>query len=90
MLCPGGQALRNPGEDQLARCVGLVGPIDPDKLYDLVVVGAGPAGLATSVYAGSEGLSVLAVDCRSFGGQAGPRRGSRITSASRPGFPAWR
>ena len=71
VLCPGGQLLRNPSESQLARCVGLVGPIDPDHLYDLVVIGAGPAGLATSVYAGSEGLSVLTIDCRSFGGQAG-------------------
>jgi thioredoxin reductase (NADPH) len=71
VLCPGGQLLRNPTESQLARCVGLVGPIDPDRLYDLVVVGSGPAGLATSVYAGSEGLKVLAIDCRSFGGQAG-------------------
>ena len=71
VLCPGGQLLRNPGEAQLARCVGLVGPIDPNRLYDVVVIGAGPAGLATSVYAASEGLSVLAIDCRSFGGQAG-------------------
>jgi len=71
VLCPGGQLLRNPSEDQLARCVGLVGPLDPDRLYDLVVIGAGPAGLATSVYATSEGLEVLAIDCRSFGGQAG-------------------
>jgi thioredoxin reductase (NADPH) len=71
VLCPGGQLLRNPSEHQLARCVGLVGPIDTDKLYDVVVIGAGPAGLATSVYAGSEGLSVLTIDCRSFGGQAG-------------------
>ena len=71
VLCPGGQLLRNPTEHQLARCVGLVGPIDTDKLYDLVVIGAGPSGLATSVYAGSEGLSVLTIDCRSFGGQAG-------------------
>jgi thioredoxin reductase (NADPH) len=71
VLCPGGQLLRNPSEDQLARCVGLVGPIDDGKLYDVVVIGAGPAGLATSVYAASEGLSVLAIDCRSFGGQAG-------------------
>ena len=71
VLCPGGQLLRNPSEAQLARCVGLVGPIDPDRLYDVVVIGAGPAGLATAVYAGSEGLSVLAIDCRSFGGQAG-------------------
>jgi len=71
VLCPTGQLLRNPSEDQLARCVGLVGPIDADRLYDVVVIGAGPAGLATSVYAASEGLSVLAIDCRSFGGQAG-------------------
>jgi len=71
VLCPNGKLLRNPTEGQLARCVGLVGPIDADKLYDVVVVGAGPAGLATAVYAGSEGLSVLALDCRSFGGQAG-------------------
>jgi thioredoxin reductase (NADPH) len=71
VLCPAGQLLRNPSEDQLARCVGLVGAIDANKLYDVVVIGAGPAGLATSVYAGSEGLSVLTIDCRSFGGQAG-------------------
>ena len=71
VLCPDGKLLRNPTEQQLARCVGLVGPIDSEKLYDVVVIGAGPAGLATSVYAGSEGLSVLTIDCRSFGGQAG-------------------
>jgi thioredoxin reductase (NADPH) len=71
VICPGGQLLRNPSEDQLARCIGLVRPIDADHLYDLAIVGAGPAGLATSVYAASEGLSVLMLDCRSFGGQAG-------------------
>ena len=71
VLCLQGQLLRNPSEDQLARCVGLVGTLDPDRLYDAVVIGAGPAGLATSVYAASEGLSVLTIDCRSFGGQAG-------------------
>src|SRR5204862_4767443 len=49
----------------------LVGPLDPEKVHDVVVIGAGPAGLATAVYAASEGLSVLAIDCRSFGGQAG-------------------
>jgi thioredoxin reductase (NADPH) len=71
VLCPGGQLLRNPSETELARCIGLVRPIDPNRLYDVVVVGAGPAGLATAVYAGSEGLSVLVLDCRAFGGQAG-------------------
>jgi thioredoxin reductase (NADPH) len=71
VLCPNGELLRNPGEIELARCIGLVGPIDPDRVYDVAVVGAGPAGLATAVYAASEGLSVLVVDCRAFGGQAG-------------------
>ena len=71
VVCPGGQVLRNPSETDLARCIGLVGPIDPNRLYDVAIVGAGPAGLATSVYAASEGLSVLMLDSRSFGGQAG-------------------
>ena len=71
VLCPGGQVLRNPSEDELARCIGLVRPIDPKRVYDVAVVGAGPAGLATAVYAASEGLSVLVLDCRAFGGQAG-------------------
>jgi len=71
VLCPGGQMLRNPSEIELARCIGLVRPIDPDRLYDVAIVGAGPAGLAAGVYAGSEGLSTLVLDCRAFGGQAG-------------------
>jgi len=71
VLCASGKLLRNPSEHQLGRCVGLVAPVDSEKLYDVVVIGAGPSGLATSVYAGSEGLSVLTIDCRSFGGQAG-------------------
>lgn len=71
VLCPGGQLLHNPTDDMLARCIGLVGEIDQARIYDVAIVGAGPAGLATAVYAGSEGLSVLALDCRSFGGQAG-------------------
>jgi len=71
VLCPGGQLLRNPSEQQLARCIGLVGPLDADRVYDVAVIGAGPAGLAAAVYAASEGLSVLVLDCRAFGGQAG-------------------
>ena len=71
VLCPGGQLLRNPRETELARYIGLVGPIDPDRVYDVAIVGAGPAGLAAAVYAGSEGLRALVLDCRAFGGQAG-------------------
>jgi thioredoxin reductase (NADPH) len=71
VLCPNGRLLRNPSDVELARCIGLVKPVDPDKIYDVVIVGAGPAGLAASVYAASEGLSVLVLDCRAFGGQAG-------------------
>src|SRR5438552_1491446 len=71
VLCPGGELLRNPGEMELGRCLGLVGPLDPTKVYDVVIVGAGPAGLATAVYAASEGLSVLVLDRLTFGGQAG-------------------
>jgi len=71
VLCQGGQLLRNPGETELARCIGLLRPIDPDLVYDVAIVGAGPAGLAAAVYAGSEGLRPLVLDCRAFGGQAG-------------------
>jgi thioredoxin reductase (NADPH) len=70
-LCPSGDMLRNPSESALARCIGLVSAIDPNRIYDVAVIGAGPSGLAASVYAGSEGLSVLTLDCRAFGGQAG-------------------
>ena len=71
VLCAGGQVLRSPTEVQLARCIGLVGALDPDRVYDVAIVGAGPAGLAASVYAGSEGLAAIALDGRAFGGQAG-------------------
>jgi thioredoxin reductase (NADPH) len=71
VVCPDGRMLRNPSNGELARCIGLVRPIDRDKIYDVVIVGAGPAGLAASVYAASEGLSALVLDSRAFGGQAG-------------------
>jgi thioredoxin reductase (NADPH) len=71
VLCPNGKLLRNPSESELARCLGLVRPIDVTKVYDVAIVGAGPAGLAAAVYAASEGLSVIVLDSRAFGGQAG-------------------
>lgn len=71
VVCPDGTVLRNPDEGQLASCLGLVPEFDPAHIYDVAVVGAGPAGLATAVYAASEGLSVAVLDCRAPGGQAG-------------------
>jgi len=71
VLCPDGEILRNPSESDLARCIGLLRAIDPEQIFDAAIVGAGPAGLACAVYAASEGLSTLVLDCRSFGGQAG-------------------
>lgn len=71
VLCPSGKLLHNPGESDLARCIGLLRPVDASKVYDVAIVGAGPAGLAAAVYAASEGLSTIVLDCRAFGGQAG-------------------
>ncbi|MBS0331654.1 MAG: FAD-binding protein, partial [Proteobacteria bacterium] len=62
MVCPNGSVLRRPTDAQAAACLGLTIPLDPKKVWDVVVVGAGPAGLATAVYAASEGLSVLVLD----------------------------
>ncbi|MGY6154823.1 FAD-dependent oxidoreductase [Paraburkholderia graminis] len=71
IFCPDGTVLRNPDEGQLASCLGLIPEFDPTHVYDVTIVGAGPAGLAAAVYAASEGLSVAALDCRAPGGQAG-------------------
>jgi thioredoxin reductase (NADPH) len=71
VICPTGQFLRNPSVEQLASCLGIVGRLDGTRMWDVAIVGAGPAGLAAAVYAGSEGLSVIAVDSTAFGGQAG-------------------
>jgi thioredoxin reductase (NADPH) len=71
VLCPDGRMLRNPSDVDVARCIGLVRPIDPARVYDVAIVGAGPAGLAAAVYGASEGLSVIVLDGRAFGGQAG-------------------
>jgi thioredoxin reductase (NADPH) len=66
-----GRWYRNPSLADFARCAGLTPTLEDDHVYDLVVVGAGPAGLAASVYAASEGLDVLTTDALAAGGQAG-------------------
>ena len=71
VVCPDGPVLRNPSEAAIALAIGMIGDHDHEKLYDVAVVGSGPAGLATAVYAASEGLSVAVFDARAFGGQAG-------------------
>jgi len=71
VVCPDGTVLRNPDERQLASCLGVLLESDPSHIYDVAIVGVGPAGLAAAVYAASEGLSVAAFDCRAPGGQAG-------------------
>ena len=71
VVCPDGVILHNPGETALARQMQMTWAPRRDFFYDVAVVGAGPAGLATAVYAASEGLAVIVLDARAYGGQAG-------------------
>jgi thioredoxin reductase (NADPH) len=71
LICRGKAVLRNPTNRAIADCLGFNESIDEVKLRDVVIVGAGPAGLAAAVYAASEGLNVLVVESNSPGGQAG-------------------
>lgn len=71
MICPNGTVLKRPSNAEAGACLGITPVLKPDTVYDVAVVGAGPAGLATAVYAASEGLSVIVLDERAFGGQAG-------------------
>ena len=71
MICPDGTVLKRPTNAEAGACLGITPDLDPEVLYDVAVVGAGPAGLATAVYAASEGLSVIVLDQRAYGGQAG-------------------
>jgi thioredoxin reductase (NADPH) len=70
-VCPDGKVKVNPTEASLGIGVGLVDAAEHNELFDVAIVGAGPAGLSTAVYAASEGLRVVVLDCRAFGGQAG-------------------
>ncbi len=84
VVCPDGTLRRNPTSVELGRCLGLLPELSSDQVWDVIVVGAGPAGLASAVYAASEGLSVLVLETRAYGGQAGAS--ARIENYL--GFPA--
>jgi thioredoxin reductase (NADPH) len=71
LICRGEVVLRNPTNQEIAGCLGFNEAIDQTEIRDVVIVGAGPAGLAAAVYAASEGLNVLVLETNSPGGQAG-------------------
>ncbi len=71
VICRGQLALRNPSNQQIADCLGFNESVDQTHVRDLVVIGAGPSGLAAAVYGASEGLDVLMLETSSPGGQAG-------------------
>ena len=71
VLCRGEVVLKNPSNEEVAACLGMNQEIDDDRVRDVIVVGAGPSGLAAAVYAASEGLDVLVLETGTPGGQAG-------------------
>lgn len=71
VICDGATVLRNPTTQQLAACLGLNVSVDNTGVRDVIIVGAGPAGLGAAVYAASEGLDALLIETEAPGGQAG-------------------
>ena len=89
VLCPGGQLLRNPSEIELARCLGLVGPIDPNRVYDVVIVGAGQQALRPRSTPARKGSPFSYSTVARSAGRPAPRLVSRTTWASRQASPEW-
>ena len=71
VICRSALLLRNPTNEELASCLGFNASIDREQVRDLIIVGAGPSGLAAAVYGASEGLDVLVIEGNAPGGQAG-------------------
>lgn len=71
VVVPDGSVLKNPSLSELGHAMGMIRHIEKGKVYDVAIVGSGPAGLSTAVYGASEGLSIAVCDSRAFGGQAG-------------------
>jgi thioredoxin reductase (NADPH) len=71
VICDGRTVLRNPSTPELARCLGMNTEMDSSQVRDVIIIGAGPAGLGAAVYAASEGLDCLLVETEAPGGQAG-------------------
>ena len=71
VVCRGSLVLKNPSNEEVASYLGMNQPIDDERIRDVIVVGAGPAGLAAGVYAASEGLDALVLETGTPGGQAG-------------------
>ena len=71
VICSGKTVLRNPTNQKLAECLGFAGHIDKHRIYDVAIVGGGPAGFAAAVYAASEGLDAIVIESEFPGGQAG-------------------
>jgi thioredoxin reductase (NADPH) len=71
VVCNGVNVMRSPSKQELAKCLGFIGTINGEQVHDVIIIGAGPAGLAAAVYGASEGLETLVIETQAPGGQAG-------------------
>src|SRR5262249_42799937 len=87
VICRGETVLRNPTNREIAKCLGFNEAVDRTRVRDLVIVGAGPAGLASAVYGASEGLDVLVIETYPLGGKGGSVSRIKNYFDFQPGFP---